>query len=1122
MKRILLFSFVAAMSFSAQAQTEKAWSPAKGRNFETAKGVKRQAFPKKYDLYQLDINPIKQALFSAVDKTSRQSVIISLPTAKGGIEQFEMYEASNFEADLQAQFPEIRAFSGRGITDRYATVKLSISPQGIQTMIFRADKESEFMEPYSKDRTVYAVYNSQREKGKYGWACSTDDKHMMENLDRQIPNTNKSDAGQLKTMRLAQSCNGEYANYHGASTAGTAADKAMVLAAFNATLTRCNGVYEKDLALHLNLVASTTNVIYCNPATDPYSTTLSQWNAQLQNALSSSLTGPSTSLAANNAAYDIGHMFGASGGGGNAGCIGCVCVNDTSSTTDNNKGSGITSPADGIPEGDNFDIDYVVHEVGHQLGGNHTFSNSNEGSGVNKEVGSGVTIMGYAGITSQDVAPHSIDIYHEATIAQIQANLATKTCPVTTPISANNVAPVVSAVANFSIPINTPFVLTGAATDANNDPLTYCWEQNDDGGAQTGASSGARANKPVGPNFISWLPTASPSRYFPKIESIVANSATTSQVGGDAGMLSEALSSVARDLNFRLTVRDNAPYSSTAPVTVGQTSFTDMKITTVATAGPFTVTGPNTAVSWAAGTNQTITWNVANTDIAPINAKYVDIYLSTDGGYTYPTLLASRVPNDGSETITVPNNLGSANRYMVKANGNVFFDISNINSLVPAGGTTFSVAFNGTDGGQNKSACQGTDVSYDIVYKALNGFSGTTSFSATGNPAGSTVTFSPSTISADGTVTMTISNTATATPGIYNIMVTATSGATSKTVPYYFELFNSSFTAMSLTTPADNANGQGLAVNLTWAANGNATNYDVQVATDNAFTNIISSGNSASTNYSVSGLNQATDYFWRVLPKNSSCSGVYSTAYKFTTGTVTCANASSTNIPLTISASGTPTINSTLSIPAGGTISDVNLTMNVTHSWINDLTATLISPTGTQVQLYARPCTNTLIQNINATFDDSGIAVVCGTNPGISGTVKSTQALSAFNGENSTGTWTLRISDAANQDGGSLNSWSLNICTVTALGTQENNQLDGFTIYPNPNNGAFNIRLNSTSGNDIKINVHDISGRLVFDKSYSNTGAFDQNLQLNNVQAGIYIVTVQDGDKKEAKRIAIQ
>src|SRR4029079_14161624 len=189
-------------------------------------------------------------------------------------------------------------------------------------------------------------------------------------------------------------------------------------------------------------------------------------NLQLQKALTANI---------GNANYDIGHMFGASGGGGNAGCIGCVCVNPASSNS-LAKGAGITSPADGVPKGDNFDIDYVVHEMGHQLGANHTFSMSLEGTGQNKEVGSGITIMGYAGITSQDVAPHSIDIFHATSIEQIQANLANKTCPVSTDITGNNAAPVLGAVTNYTIPISTPFALTGSATDANGDPLTYCWE----------------------------------------------------------------------------------------------------------------------------------------------------------------------------------------------------------------------------------------------------------------------------------------------------------------------------------------------------------------------------------------------------------------------------------------------------------------------------------------------------------------------------------------------------------------------------------------------------------------------------------------------------------------------
>ena len=599
-----------------------------------------------------------------------------MPNAEGEIEQFQVFEASNFEPDLQARFPEIRAFSGKGITDKAATLKLSISPQGIQIMIFRTDKENEFIEAYSQDHTVYAVFKSQRKPGQLPWICSTQDRVLASDINTQISNTNITarSGGDIKTMRLAQSCNGEYANYFNAFSA---ADVALVLAAFNATLTRCNGVYEKDLALHLNLIAATTNVIFYNPGSDPYSM-LSKWNLELQQTLTATI---------GSANYDIGHMFGASGGGGNAGCIGCICV-DPANNNSLAKGAGITSPADAIPEGDNFDIDYVVHEVGHQLGGNHTFSMSLEGTGVNKEVGSGITIMGYAGITSQDVAPHSIDIFHEASIAQIQANLASKTCPVTTVISANNATPVVAAVSNYTIPTSTPFALTGSATDANaGDILTYCWEQNDNS-TTSGNSSVASPTKATGPNWLSFSPTISPTRVFPKLSTILAGLNVTPVIpGGDAIANIEALSSIARTLNFRLTVRDNSPYSSTAPVTVGQTSFTDMTVTVSNVSGPFAVSSPNTAVSWQALSSQTITWTVNNTTAAPVSCSNVNILLSTDGGFTWPIILAANTANDGSEVVTIPNNATTTARVKVASVGNIFFDLSNTNFTITAAST---------------------------------------------------------------------------------------------------------------------------------------------------------------------------------------------------------------------------------------------------------------------------------------------------------------------------------------------------------------------------------------------------------------------------------------------------
>jgi hypothetical protein len=679
MRKLLLLTFLSAtIAGIVQAQTGNHWTVNNDNRaaIPKDKAVSRLSYPKEYKLFNLQIAPLRQELFSIVDRQAKRSTIITLPNAAGNFEQFEVFESSNFEPELQARFPEIRAYSGRGITDRTATLKLSISSQGIQTMVFRSEKENEFIEAFSADHRVYSVFRSQRPAGGLKWNCSTPDEQLATGLNNQVNSYVARSGGNLKTLRLAQSCNAEYSNWFGAFNSSQVG---LVLAAFNATLTRCNGVYEKDLALHLNLVASSTNVIYYNPSTDPY-TTLSNWNSQLQHALNTTLTGPGTTLAANNAAYDIGHMFGASGGGGNAGCIGCVCVDGISGGGGSTKGRGITSPADNIPQGDNFDIDYVVHEVGHQLGANHTFSMSNEGTGVNKEVGSGITIMGYAGITDQDVAPHSIDIFHQASIAQIQANLNIKTCPVTTTIV--NATPAVNAGSDYTIPISTPFALTGSATDADaGDVLTYCWEQNDNAlSSQTNASSVASATKASGPNWISFKGTTTPTRLFPKLSTILAGQNISGPLpGGDAGANTEALSSVSRTLNFRLTVSDNALYSSTAPVSVGQTQFDDVVITVTNTAGPFAVTAPNSAVTITPGSNYNVTWSVNGTNTGTVNCANVNILLSSDGGQTFPVVLAANTANDGSETVAMPNTPGSTYRVKVESVGNIFFDISNAN-----------------------------------------------------------------------------------------------------------------------------------------------------------------------------------------------------------------------------------------------------------------------------------------------------------------------------------------------------------------------------------------------------------------------------------------------------------
>ena len=909
MKKLLLFFFTLLTAFSLQAQ-KNFWSLRNdAKNIITDKSVTRLSFPKTFKLFDLNMEPLRQELFSVTgNRAASHSTVISLPNADGQIEQFEVFEASNFEPALQAQFPEIRAFSGKGITDKYATLKLSISPQGLQTMVFRAERESEFIEAYSQDHTVYAVFKSQRNAGQLPWTCSTADQQMASELNAQVAYTNITarSGGDLKTMRLAQSCNAEYSNYFGATSASQVS---LVLAAFNATLTRCNGVYEKDLALHLNLIAATTNVIYYTPSTDPYSTTLSQWNAQLQSTLTSVI---------GEANYDIGHMFGASGGGGNAGCIGCVCTNGS-------KGSGITSPADGIPQGDNFDIDYVVHEVGHQLGANHTFSMNNEGSGVNKEPGSGITIMGYAGITSQDLAPHSIGFYHQASIAQIQANLATKTCPVTTTIS--NATPVVAAVSNYTIPKSTPFALTGSATDANGDALTYSWEQNDNASSsQTGTSSVASATKASGPNWITFAPSTSPTRYFPKLATILSGALISGPLtGGDAGANTEALSSVARTLNFRLTVRDNAPYSSSAPVSVGQTQYTDMVVTVSSTSGPFAVSVPNTAVSWAGNSTQTITWAVASTTASPVSCANVKISLSTDGGQTFPTVLAASTPNDGTEALVIPNTPTTTARIKVEAVGNIFFDISNSNFTITAGSSC------GTATGLSSSSVTTTSAtvswsavanatSYAVDYK-LNSSGTWTSFSTAQAGTSASLAGLNSGSLYDWRVTATCaSGTGASAAAQFTTLVPCVAPA---------GLAASSVTSSSAT--------------VSWSAVTAATSYAVDYKLNSSGTWTSFSTAQTGTSANLSGLSSSSLYDWRV---SATCpSGTTAaTASQFTTTAPAACNA-----PAGLSSSALTANSATVSwTAASGAVSyAVDYKLNTSGTWTSFSTA----QTGTSANL---------------------------------------------------------------------------------------------------------------------------------------------------------------------------
>ena len=605
----------------------------------------------KIHLFKLNFSLLNQNILSTPLRRSTKktkSNIINIPGHEGKLEQFNLYETPVFSKELSAKYPKIKSYVGVSSDNSGARLRMSISPQGVQTMITYPNNPSVFMQPISKGSNQYVLYKrSDKNNSPNKFECRTSAK--INNSLNKINKTSKIDEGgannqSLQKLRIAISTSGEYTAYHDDGNSANGDAVADALAAINTTLSRVNEVFEADMAITFELV-SATQLIYADANTDPYSDR-NNWNDELQNTLTTEIGA---------AAYDIGHLFSAVGFIGSAGCIGCVC-------DDNSKGSGFTSIA--TPEGDNFDIDYVAHEIGHQMGGSHTWAFEDEEDGVSSEPGSGSTIMGYAGVAGSNNIQLRKDLYfHYHSIKQILDNLDTKSCQTTESILNN--PPSANAGSDYNIPKGTPYVLKGTATDSDGaDILTYCWEQTDSGVSNY---QNFGSDLDPGPMNRSLPPSTSSERYIPRLSSVIAGN--TTQTNPTLGSDWETVSTVARDLNWALTVRDKSP--SNAPG--AQTSYDTMKIT-VEDVTPFTVINPT---SWETNSSQTIEWVVGETNNSTINCQNVNILLSTDGGVTFPTIIALNTPNDGTYTYSIPvTPITSTAIILVEAADNIFYDVS--------------------------------------------------------------------------------------------------------------------------------------------------------------------------------------------------------------------------------------------------------------------------------------------------------------------------------------------------------------------------------------------------------------------------------------------------------------
>lgn len=670
---LLMAALAPGLAFAAKGSSDGLWKGLEETRVQRG-SQPRQIVPQRYQVQRLDRDRLDSLLArvpleggAGVDSSGE---ILSLPRPDGRYERFRVVESPIMAPELAAKYPQIRTWLGQGIDDPTATLRFDTSPQGLRAQVI-GWRSSYYIDPYQPGDLEHYVVYAKHEAPDTGERprCGV----TGETLRPQLPNFQKqgaipkiSSGTQLRSYRLAVAATGEYTAFHG----GT---KANALAAIVTTMNRVNGIYERELAVRMILVGNTDAVIYTNGATDPY--TNEDGGAMLSENIATlgSVIG--------NANFDIGHVV--STGGGGVAFLGSVCGSS--------KAGGVTGSFS--PVGDPFDVDYVAHEIGHQFGGDHTFNSSsgacsgNRASSAAYEPGSGVTIQAYAGICSADnLQSNSLDYFHRISLNQMLSFVANPSgggsCDSAT--ATGNTPPSVSTPSAFTIPARTPFELSASGSDANGDSLTYLWEQFDLGAAN---APGSISDTGSGPLFRSFRPSTSPNRVFPSWRWILGNgntAPTTAPLEGSSSpgfLTAEVLPSTSRVMNFRVTARDNRAGG-------GGTNEASTAVTVVGGAGPFRVTSPNTRIDWPVGSARTVSWDVAGTSGNGINTANVRITVSLDGGETWPLELAASTPNDGSESVALPANTptGTRARLRVQAVGNIFFDVSDSDFNIVAGG----------------------------------------------------------------------------------------------------------------------------------------------------------------------------------------------------------------------------------------------------------------------------------------------------------------------------------------------------------------------------------------------------------------------------------------------------
>ncbi|MEM7571385.1 MAG: reprolysin-like metallopeptidase [Bacteroidota bacterium] len=955
---------------------------------------------------------------------------IDLPTPEGVYETFKLVESPFFAPALQAQYPNIRSYR---LTSEYGTGRMSVTDRGVVALL-RGSEGSYFItqavEGNSVDHLVY--YLSEMDfnvaLGPNSLRCDTP--HLTEDnaavVEEATAHVHGNQGGGrsatteigMYVYDLALTCTGEYAQAKGGTLAA-------VNATYNEAFAVVNAVYENDMAMRFQLVADNDTLIYLDPNLDPFpnATDATLVLQQVLNAFE--LGGVTPDL------YDIGHVFtrGCEDSVGGRGALGSVC--------NANKHVGITCHASNNVAA--IAVRIMNHEIGHQMDMNHTFNfcpsdfaqpdpDDPNDQGARRgpaafEPGSGSTIMSYGGTCeSQNIFGGNDNYFHAHSLLEgfIHSRISTNCATILTP---ENTEPKISLEYEdgFFIPHSTPFVLKGTATDAEDDPMTYTWEQYDLGPERAMGDPGLNC-----PLFRSYPPTADRhTRYFPRLSTTVNNITD----------VRDFLPTYARDLTFRFTVRDNNE-------NVGAAVWEEVAFH-VADTGPFLVMAPNTGnEDWEAGQIYTVEWDVAGTDLAPVNCERVNINLSLDGGFTYPIILANEVPNNGSIEVLIPADVTSNNqaRIQVEAADNIFFDISNENFSISAPsqqGFALSV------GPTFQQVCVPDAAVIDLGSTSVLGFDGDVSLEIVSElPEGVTASFDNPVFSPGENGQLMIDFSESFFGGELTLVIEGNAdGIPTATRTVTLDVVNNDFSDLALMTPTEGQGAIILSTDFDWTDATHADAYDIQIATDPSFSpeSIFetSEGIAASEYIQSTFFEPSQIYFWRVRPVNACGAGPWGETASFQTALTNCTPYENTD-NVGLQGNGPPFVaTSELFVDQMGTISDVNIpNINLNYQVVARISLTLISPSGTRVLLYGEDCPN-FSGIFNSGFDDDApVGITCPPDDGI--VFVPNESLAAFEGEDTFGNWILEIS--ISETGGSvgaLNSWNIEFCSASSPSSPE-------------------------------------------------------------------------------------